>query len=62
MAAGALMFVRGDLEPSKQTVERSYSRKQVMDGRLLPSHGEALFHAGFPAVGAVAAWLAHLAR
>src|SRR5208282_2147068 len=48
MAAGALMFVRGDLEPAKQTVERSYSREQVMDSRLLPGTERPYFTPGFP--------------
>jgi hypothetical protein len=48
MAAGALMFVRGDLEPAKQTVERSYSREQVMDSRFLPGTERPYFTPGFP--------------
>src|ERR1017187_6432526 len=48
MAAGALMFVRGDLEPSKQTIKRSYSREQVMDSRFLPGTERPYFTPGFP--------------
>jgi hypothetical protein len=48
MAAGALMFVRGDIEPAKETVERSYSRKEVKDSRLLPGTEEPYFTPGFP--------------
>ena len=48
MAAGALMFVRGDLEPAKQTVARSYSREQVMDSRFLPGTERPYFTPGFP--------------
>ena len=48
MAAGALMFVRGDLEPAKQTVERSYSREQVMESRFLPGTERPYFTPGFP--------------
>jgi hypothetical protein len=48
MAAGALMFIRGDLEPATQTVERSYSREQVMDSRLLPATQKPYFTPGFP--------------
>ena len=36
MAAGALMFLRGDIKPAKQTVERTYSTEQVLDAGLLP--------------------------
>jgi hypothetical protein len=48
MAAGALMFVRGDLEPAKQTIARSYSREQVMDSRFLPGTERPYFTPGFP--------------
>jgi hypothetical protein len=36
MAAGALMFLRGDIKPARQTVERTYSKEQVLDAGLLP--------------------------
>jgi hypothetical protein len=36
MAAGALMFLRGDIKSAKQTVERTYSTEQVLDSGLLP--------------------------
>ena len=49
MAAGALMFLRGDIEPAKQTIERSYSREQVLDSRFLPSSERPYFTPGFPA-------------
>ena len=48
MAAGALMFIRGDLESAKQTVERSYSHEQVMDSRFLPGTERPYFTPGFP--------------
>ena len=48
IAAGALMFVRGDLESARQTVERSYSREQVMDSRFLPDTERPYFTPGFP--------------
>jgi hypothetical protein len=34
MAAGALMFIRGDLDRAKQTVPRSYAKEQVWDSRF----------------------------
>ncbi len=37
MAAGALMFLRGDVKPARQTVQRTYSRQQVFDAGLLPA-------------------------
>jgi hypothetical protein len=48
MAAGALMFLRGDLAPARETVARSYSRQQVMDSRLLPETEKPYFTPGFP--------------
>jgi hypothetical protein len=53
MAAGALMFVRGDVKPARETVERTYSRQQVMDAGLLPSglrggSEQPYFTPGFP--------------
>jgi hypothetical protein len=53
MAAGALMFLRGDVKPARQTVERTYSRAQVLDAGLLPGGLRAgseqpYFTPGFP--------------
>ncbi len=53
MAAGALMFLRGDIKPAKQTVERTYSKEQVLDAGLLPGGLRAgseqpYFTPGFP--------------
>ncbi|HXS93960.1 MAG TPA: hypothetical protein VN736_05100 [Candidatus Limnocylindrales bacterium] len=53
MAAGALMFLRGDVKPARQTIERTYSREQVLDAGLLPGGLRAgseqpYFTPGFP--------------
>jgi len=53
MAAGALMFLRGDVKPARQTVERTYSKEQVMDAGLLPAglrpgSEQPYFTPGFP--------------
>jgi hypothetical protein len=48
MAAGALMFVRGDLDAAKQTEERSYTRQQVWDSRFLARTERPYFTPGFP--------------
>ena len=53
MAAGALMFLRGDVKPARQTVERTYSKEQVLDAGLLPGGLRAgseqpYFTPGFP--------------
>ena len=53
MAAGALMFLRGDVKPARQTVERTYSREQVLDAGLLPAglrpgSEQPYFTPGFP--------------
>jgi hypothetical protein len=53
MAAGALIFLRGEVKPARQTVERTYSREQVLDAGLLPAglrpgSEQPYFTPGFP--------------
>jgi hypothetical protein len=53
MSAGALMFLRGDIKPALKTVERTYSREQVLDAGLLPGglrpgSEQPYFTPGFP--------------
>jgi hypothetical protein len=53
MAAGALMFLRGDVKPARQTIERTYSAEQVLDAGLLPGglrpgSEQPYFTPGFP--------------
>ncbi|MDR3699192.1 MAG: hypothetical protein P4L56_06120 [Candidatus Sulfopaludibacter sp.] len=48
MAAGALMFLRGDVRPARQTVNRTYSAEQVLESRLLPRTEQPYFTPGFP--------------
>ena len=48
LAAGALMFVRGDIRAARQIVQRSYSRQQVQDSIRLPSTEKPYFTPGFP--------------
>jgi hypothetical protein len=48
MAAGALMFLRGDLERAKETVERSYTREAVWDSRFVAGTNRPYFTPGFP--------------
>jgi hypothetical protein len=48
MAAGALMFLRGDVEPARQTVTRTYSREEVLESGLLPHSEQPYFTPGFP--------------
>lgn len=47
-AAGALTFRRQDVSPARKTVERSYSREQVIDSRRLPPSDAPYFTPGFP--------------
>lgn len=47
LAAGALLFLRADVEKAKQTVDRSYTRQQVFDSMLLPSSERPYFTPGF---------------
>ncbi len=49
LAAGALMFLRGDIARAKVTVERSYTRQQVLDSRRQAGLERPFFTAGFPA-------------
>ena len=48
MATGALMFLRGDVRPGRETVVRSYSREQVLESRRLPASEQPYFTPGFP--------------
>jgi hypothetical protein len=48
MATGALMFLRGDVRPARQVVERTYSKDEVMENRLLPRTEQPYFTPGFP--------------
>jgi hypothetical protein len=48
MAAGALMFLRGDVAPATETVGRSYSSHEVWDSRLLGGTNRPYFTPGFP--------------
>jgi len=48
LAAGALMFLRGDVSPAKSTVMRSYTHEQVFDSTLLlPATDRPYFTPGF---------------
>jgi hypothetical protein len=49
LAAGALMFLRGDVSAAKSTVERSYTHDQIFDSALLlPATDRPYFTPGFP--------------
>jgi hypothetical protein len=48
LAAGALMFVRGDVRSARQVMRRSYSRRQVRDSIRLPGTEKPYFTPGFP--------------
>ncbi len=48
VAAGALMFLRGDVRAAEQTVQRSYSREQVYESIRLPWSQAPYFTPGFP--------------
>jgi hypothetical protein len=48
MATGALMFLRGDVKPARETVERTYSKEEVVENRLLPRTEQPYFTPGFP--------------
>ena len=48
LAAGALLFLRGDAQPAQRTVSRSYSREQVIESLRLPRTEAPYFTPGFP--------------
>ena len=48
LPAGALIFLRGDVSPARQTVTRSYTHDQVIDGMKLGWQDRPYFTAGFP--------------
>jgi len=48
LAAGALLFIRGDVEKARSVVERSYTASQVFDSMLLPPTDRPYFTPGFP--------------
>jgi hypothetical protein len=48
LAAGALAFLRGDIEKARSTEERSYTEKQVFDSMLISSTERPYYTPGFP--------------
>lgn len=48
MAAGALIFLRGDVSPARQVVTRTYSRDQVNESLRMPEAERPYFAPGFP--------------
>jgi hypothetical protein len=47
LAAGALMFLRGDVQKARKASERSYSESQTFDSMLLPGSERPYFTPGF---------------
>jgi hypothetical protein len=48
IAAGAVVFLRSDVRPARETVARSYSREQVLESLRLPGAEKPYFTPGFP--------------
>ncbi len=48
MMAGALMYLRGDVAPARETVARTYSRDQVEESIRLPLYESPYYTPGFP--------------
>jgi hypothetical protein len=48
LAAGALLFLRGDVAPARATETRAYSIAQVFDSVRLPEEDRPYFTPGFP--------------
>jgi len=47
IAAGACLFLRGDVRPARETIHRSYSPEQVRESIRLPSSERPFFTPGF---------------
>jgi hypothetical protein len=47
IAAGAFLFLRGDVQPAKETIYRSYSPEQVRESLRLPTSQRPFFTPGF---------------
>jgi hypothetical protein len=47
IAAGACLFLRGDVQPAQETVYRSYSPQEVIESIRLPSSERPFFTPGF---------------
>jgi len=48
LAAGALAFLRGDIEKAQSAAERSYTESQVFESMLIPSTERPYYTPGFP--------------
>jgi hypothetical protein len=48
LAAGALLFLRGDVAKANNVSERTYSEKQVFDSMLIPATERSYYTEGFP--------------
>ena len=48
LAAGALLFARGDVQPARRTLERNYNPEQVRESLRLPWNERPYFTPGFP--------------
>jgi hypothetical protein len=48
LAAGALLFLRGDVRAARRTVGRTYTREQALDSLRLPASERPYFTPGFP--------------
>jgi hypothetical protein len=48
METGALMFLRGDVQPAKRTVSRTYTREQALETMQMPEAARPYFTPGFP--------------
>jgi hypothetical protein len=54
IAAGACLFLRGDVQPARETVYRSYSPEEVRESIRLPSSQRPFFTPGFNPTAALA--------
>ncbi|MCD6360677.1 MAG: hypothetical protein J7M38_07375 [Armatimonadetes bacterium] len=50
LAAGALLFLRGDVAPARQTIQRSYTPEGVIESLRMPRGEAPYFTPGFPLI------------
>jgi len=53
IAAGALLFLRGDVQPARETIYRSYSPQEVRESIRMPSSQRPFFTPGFDPAAAL---------
>jgi hypothetical protein len=53
LAASALLFLRGDVAPARRTLNRGYTRDEVIESLRMPSTHAPIFDPGYPFTAAI---------